>query len=422
MFPISAYLAFTRGVIFLFTLYQFIYFMNPRSKWWNYGILDLPYSFYVVLTLLLITVINWKKLENRIFAIPQFKWLFGIGLLYVIASTYAVSTQSHKIAVDAMVTAIVIITLVYKLCVDERALQIIIKGYVFSASYMGYYITQIGRTSNGRYSGGGMVDAPTENGIGAAIAPALVFAAFYIWKETGINRLLFLVAGAFMANGLVQIGSRSAFLAVAVGVLSFFLMLFFSKKRKKNQRKQVLVMILIALAAIPFLTDKVFWDRFSSIKTSTELTKQEQNGGTRVYFWIAAWDMAKDHPFGAGANGFIVYSPSYIDKSINTGASRNRAVHSTWFEALTEIGYPGFICLLLLIYTSLNALRKSIMLAKHQGDIEGLHVLYSITSVLLCFIVSLTFMNRLRAEVFYWLILFSMCAYNIYYIRRVENN
>jgi hypothetical protein len=415
-------LAFRNSAVFVFVLYQAYYFFNPQTKWWAASIPDLRYSFYIVLTMIIIVAFRWRALsENKIFAIPQFIYLYITAALYCIAYSYAVLPTQHVIAMDAIVTAVVVITCAYKLVTKEEHLDYILWGYITFAAYIGYYISQIGRVSAGRFDGSaGMVDSPDANGIAAAVAPALIMCLYYFWRQTSIlKKFPFVIAGFFLANSLVQLGSRGAFLGVFIGASIFMWMLFFSKMQRKNQKTGVIGILLFGIMGVAVVTDKLFWERMFTIKEEAALENVEdkETGATRVMFWKAAVDMARDHPFGAGSSGFIYYSPVYIPENINTGGSRNRAVHSTWFEVLTEIGYLGFISFVGAIYYSLITCYRAAKRLREHNEAERYFKVLAIACSLICFMVAMSFLNRLRAEVLYWCILFTAVAYNLYYLQ-----
>ena len=68
----------------------------------------------------------------------------------------------------------------------------------------------------------------------------------------------------------------------------------------------------------------------------------------RIYAWGAAWNMATTRPLnGVGLNGFVsnyfAFSPHWD--------GHNHAVHSTWFNVLSETGFPGIITFFAMIVT-----------------------------------------------------------------------
>ena len=158
-----------------------------------------------------------------------------------------------------------------------------------------------------------------------------------------------------------------------------------------------------------------------STEVTTEVTTEEESGSTRFIFWMSAWEMAKDHPFGAGFRGFDYYAPYYIPEGVAGGSGKNRSVHSTWFEVLSEIGYLGLLLFLLMLYTSFKSTRKCISMLKMKSDYDSYYKIIALEAALLSFLVAMTFMNRFRAEILYWLILYTTCAYNIYVIKSSDN-
>ena len=59
--------------------------------------------------------------------------------------------------------------------------------------------------------------------------------------------------------------------------------------------------------------------------------------------------------------------------------------------------------------------RKSLI---EEGNIDAYFKMYALQCSLMCFAVSMTFMNRFRAEILGWLILFVAASYNVYFLKR----
>ncbi|MBL4705580.1 MAG: O-antigen ligase family protein [Flavobacteriales bacterium] len=153
---------------------------------------------------------------------------------------------------------------------------------------------------------------------------------------------------------------------------------------------------------------------------STDEPVEQESGATRLYFWIAAIDMAKDYPFGLGYKAFQAKAPDYVPIDVNTGAHRNRSVHSTWFQALSEIGYLGLFCVFAMLFSCFRATRKCKQQLFHLDNFDDYFKIVAIEAGLLTYMVGMSFMNRMTAEVLYWLILFTACAYNIYVLKPQE--
>ena len=195
--------------------------------------------------------------------------------------------------------------------------------------------------------------------------------------------------------------------------------MYFSSLQQKFQKVTALWISILGLAGAIYLVDENFISRIQTLKT-TEIQEEEETGATRIIFWMTALDIAKDHPLGSGYLGFDFYAPEYLPEGINTGFSRNRSVHSTWFEALTEIGYLGLILLLLMIYSSYATTRICLRRLKEDKDIENYFKIIALQAACVAYLIAMSFMNRFRAEILYWLILYTACAYNIYVLKFAE--
>jgi hypothetical protein len=68
---------------------------------------------------------------------------------------------------------------------------------------------------------------------------------------------------------------------------------------------------------------------------------------------------------------------------------------------------------------------SSLSKAKKNMSIETMYdehwKMTAIQASLITFAISMTFLNRMRAEILYWLILYSACAYNIYVLKAEKN-
>ncbi len=85
----------------------------------------------------------------------------------------------------------------------------------------------------------------------------------------------------------------------------------------------------------------------------------------RLYAWEAAWKMAVENPItGVGMNNFY---NNYYRFTLHWDG-KNHAVHSTWFEILSESGFVGFILFVLLIYGAIVQSRRLVQRLHAQND------------------------------------------------------
>ncbi len=406
-----------------FALYEAVYFFFPQNRWWGRMVPDISYSFFVVALMGLMLILNNSKLKDfKAFSAPQVKLAYVVLLLFAIAYYYAIFPDEHGTALNYFVKTFIIFTIALKLCDTPFKLDLYLYGYLYGAWYISFVAFQVGRNSGDRVEGIGTVDAPEANSMTAAIAPAIVIAVYYfIFTPNKYKKLAFAVAGVFIANAIVLINSRGSFLGTAVGITYFMGILFFSTYKFKHQKKVVMLIGVLGISGALYLADDGFIDRMMTMETEVEAAEERESGATRFHFWRAAWEMAKDHPFGNGWKGFNALSPAYIPPEIDTGGNRSRTVHSTWFEALTEIGYLGLIVFTLMIYYAWKKLgdaRKHVV-ENYPKSVESTRIFYKLVALqaaLITFVVCMTFINRMRAEILYWLILYSAIAYNIYVV------
>ena len=409
--------------MFIFAVYQAVYFYNPQNRWWVSSVPNLPYSFIVVVVMGLLFLKSFGKFnQNRLFQIPQVRGMYVLLLLYGIASFYAVLPIGHNQALVFYFKLMVIISIAFKMCESDKDLNIMMYGYIYGAWYISFMAMQKGRNGAGRVEGIGTVDSPDANGLAAAIAPSVVLCLYYFWTASNNKiRLLIAIAGAFIANGIVLINSRGAFLAVAVSCGLFMWHMYFSSFQRKYQKAAAVVITLAGLTGAAVIVDKAFIERIYTMTTQSTENVDQESGATRFIFWQSAWEMTKDYPFGNGFQGFNVFAPMYIPEGVDTGESRKRSVHSTWFETLTEIGYVGLFALIMMLYACYRTSNITKRALKERVDVDNYFKVIALQCALLAFVVAMTFMNRMRAEILYWCVLFIACAYNIYVVRYTAN-
>lgn len=410
------------NVIYIFVAYEAIYFFNPERRWWGEVIPQISYSFYLSIFMIVLFFIQQKKLiPSKVFAVPQLRWAYIILLLYGIAYFYAVFQGLHLDYLITFLKTIVIITVAYKLCDSVEKLKLILYGYIFGAWYLSFYAWQVGRNSSGRVERIGTVDSPDANGAASVIVPSLILCLYFFWTHHNKwAKACFVIAGAFIANALVLINSRGAFLGVAVCTVYFMYHMYFSSFQRKRQKATAIFLTLFGLMGVVYVADDAFTERMQSIIQESKVDVTNETGATRTVFWMAAWDMAKDHPFGAGFRGFNYFSPVYIPANVNTGGNKSRTVHSSWFEALSEIGYLGLFALIMMVLACIRTYSLCKKKLKEDKLVDYYFMVIALEASFISYLISMTFLNRLRAEILYWCILYSAIAYNLFVIQRAE--
>ncbi|MBO9490482.1 O-antigen ligase family protein [Endozoicomonas sp. G2_1] len=423
MLPI---LALRIAPVFIFVLYQTIYFMYPSSRWWGSSIPDLSYSFFSGSILLFLGLVHWNKSQNRIFKTAQFNYLLIILILYLISTPFSSIPDYHLIQLQYFAQSLLVAIFAFKLINSYDHLKIVLGGYVGGATYLSFYIFQTGRNYGDRVEGVGTVDSPDANDVAALLASALMLSVYFIFSaKKNWQRFIALIASALIANAVILINSRAAVLAVLVSAAITGYSMLKSKGIVKQQLKKIFIIAVVGIIGTISIVDDGMLNRFMTIKheqQNIEAAKSQETGATRVYFWKAAVAMSKDYPFGGGILHFNFNNKAYLPSDIDLGKTGYKTVHSTYFEALTEIGYMGAFVLLLLVLKMLGSCNKVLEGAIKKNQVDLFNLALFIRSACICWFVTCVFINRLRAEAFIWLALITAAIYSIYKLQNIKSN
>ncbi len=397
-----------------FIVYQMVYFLNPDNRWWSAAIPGLRYSMVTVLLMILVLAVKYGNYSSLSpwSKMPVFKYMIALVIMYFLAYLFAVNLPLHKSFTYEFTKLVIIMMIAYKLIYSERALTACLWAYVTGATYIGYLAWTTGRNDEGRVEGIGMVDAPDANDTAAALVPAAVILMYYAWMGSMKVRLLALFCGALIANGLVLINSRGSFLGVVVSLSIFLFFMLFSRYQRKGQRAAAILLIVVGIGGALYVTDDLFWERMQTLQSED----QRVSGASRMTFWFVTFDMLDDHPMGVGVAGYQTLSPVYMDEQTRGGPGL-RAVHSTWFQGLAELGWPGLILFLLLLLSLYRISRQTKRYLLEQENTEAYFKVLALECALIGYLVAGTFIDRFRAEILYWMILFLAAAVNVYYLQ-----
>ncbi|GGY80124.1 O-antigen ligase family protein [Marinobacter zhanjiangensis] len=400
-----------------FILYQLVYFLNPDTRWWSAEIPGIPYSFIAAVLMLMALGIKYGDYSkiSPWKAQPVFKWLIGLLVMYYLAKIWALNGAVHDRFTFDFTKLMIIVFVAYKLVNSERALDASIWAYLIGATYIGYVATITGRNSRDRVEGIGLVDSPDANGVASALVPAGALLMYYAWMGNWKVKFLCVGCGALIANGLVLINSRGAFLGVVVGAGIYLLHMIFSRHRKKGQRAMAIMIAVAGISGGLYVTDDVFWDRMQTL----ENLESKESGAGRVTFWLTTFDMLKDYPMGMGVQGYNQLASFYMDDETRGGVE-NRSVHSLWFQGLGEVGPVGFGLFVMALLALRRMSRKAKGLALDRGESTTYFKLLALECALISYLVAGSFINQFRAEILYWMILLVAVGTNVYYLQRVE--
>jgi hypothetical protein len=420
---ITVYLGGIAATFFLssaasFFLYQIVYFLNPDNRWWSSGIPGISYSFFAALLMLLSLAIGYRKCTDQApwKQQPTFKWLFALLAVYYMVGFWAISPAVHDRFVFDLTKLVVIILVAYKLVHTPRRLDGALWSYLIGATYIGYLATITGRNSGDRVEGIGLIDSPDANGVAAALVPSAVLLMYYAWMGNYKVKMLCVFCGALIANGLVLINSRGAFVGVVASGGLYLMYMMFSRYRKQGQRAMAVLIIICGISGGLYVADDSFWDRMGTLQNTED---EGASGSRRINYWMASIEVARDYPAGLGVQGFNAVSSIYLAPE-HRGDSNSKSVHSIWFQGLTEVGWLGLGLFLMALLSLYRMSRKAKLWLLSIDENTPYFKMLALEGALLGYLVAASFINQFRAEILYWMIALLAVGINVYYLQQIN--
>lgn len=419
IFFILVYIAGLAGTIFYhgasaFMLYQMVYLINPENQWWYSQVPSLRYSFITAVVMILALLFNYRRLTAQApwTELPVLKWWLLFLLLHFVTAIWAVNPLIHNMFSYEFFKSTIIFMVAYKLLHSEKHLDLSLWVYMLGCTYMGYIVRSFGRSSSGRVEGIGMIDTGGDaNLFAAVVVPSLVVMLYYAWQGNWKVRLIIVICSAFVVNTLVLVNSRGAFLGALVGCGIFICYMLFSRFQKAGQRATAIFIIIAGLVGAYSLTDATFWQRMQTLQADED-GQRGGDGRGRIYYWFATFDMLRDHKLGMGIGGFQTLSEVYLEN--------NKVPHSMWFQVLGEFSWHGLALYLTML---LSVLRLSYLTKQYlmkNNETERYFKVVMLECSLISFLVTGSFIDRARAEILYWLILYLSVAGNVLYLQKIR--
>lgn len=399
-----------------FMLYQMVYLINPENQWWYSQVPSLRYSFITAVVMILALLFNYRRLTAQApwTELPVLKWWLLFLLLHYITAFWAVNPLIHNMFSFEFFKSTIIFMVAFKLLHSEKHLDLSLWVYMLGCTYMGYIVRSVGRNVNGRVEGIGMIDTGGDpNLFAAVVVPSLVVMLYFAWQGNWKVRLIIVVCSAFVVNTLVLINSRGAFLGAMAGCGLFICFMLFSRFQKAGQRATAIFIIVAGLAGAYSLTDASFWQRMQTLQVDED-GQRGGDGRGRIDYWFSTFDMLEDHKLGMGIGGFQTVSEVYLE--------RVKVPHSMWFQVLGEFSWHGLALYLTML---LSVLRFSYLTKQYlikNKEPEKYFKVVMLECALLSFLVTGSFIDRARAEILYWLILYLSVAGNVFYLQKLRSS
>jgi O-antigen ligase len=268
---------------------------------------------------------------------------------YFLAVIFAIPFASVPTASLFYVWQLARMFLVYfvvaRACEDERVVSAIMTGMLLGMCYeAGLVVWQ-------RFVLGDLQTSGTmghQNGLGMiTYFISFPFFALYLAGVRGWRPVMAPLAGAIVA---IMTVSRAT---VALSGTGFFTLLILAALRRFTPRvaRTVLVAGALLVLVLPFV--------LSSFETRFAVGPLTDDYDERATFKQAATMILGEHPFGVGANNFVVAANAqgYYDRAgvAPTFNSRSAHVHNSYWLAAAETGYLGAFAFILMLLAPLVA-------------------------------------------------------------------
>lgn len=385
-----------RGPVEALVLYLWLAYFRPESWAWTPFFATLPLSLVAGIYLFLrvgISSISFK-VDKRVVTLFSF-------LLFVLIATF----QSRWYRLSQGLTsdigkAFLVTYLLALLCSTTERFRIILITICMS---LGFEQAKQGWArlilSPGSRNDNSIPMFGDNNGVAAAMMMLVpLFLVLARLTKNKYERWLYW----FMTVGVLYRGlstySRGGFLAAIAMSLVFIW--------RSPKRLPALIGVVTVATVVSLSLPQEYWDRMNTVRgeeTAEGGREYDKSAASRLFFWQVAVRMANDNFFGVGPGA---YPPAYNAYDTTDGAyGRNRAVHSSWFGVLGEMGYVGLLSMLLNILMAWWASARAQWLA-NRGEIPAeLGMLGAgFESSIVAYAVAGSFLNFQYVEMFWHII------------------
>lgn len=384
LFALMAYAL--RGPVEALVLYLWLAYFRPENWVWTPFIRSLPLSLLAGLYLLLRVGLSPTRFRFDL----RVTLFFGFLIICIISAA-----QSRYFAVVAagmlsdVTKTFIVAYLMALLAVNTDRIRVILMTIAVS---VGFEQTKQGwvtlLTAPGGRNDNGLPIFGDNNGVAGGMM-MLVPILLVLARTSKVKYEKWVYW--FMAVGMLYRGlstySRGGFLAaIAMGLV----FIWRSPRRVPAFAGFAVVAVLIS-GALP----QEYWDRMNSVKgqeTEDGGREFDKSAAGRLFFWGIAMRMANANVFGTGPGAFTAAYNAY--DTTDGWYGRNRAVHSAWFGAIGELGYPGLFFLVANIILAWFTTARTQWLAARGQIPKDLGIYASgLEATLIAYCVAATFLN-----------------------------
>jgi len=390
-------LALLRNPVYGLYLYVAVFYLDPTGRWWGQSLPDLRWSMTSAAVVMLAVLIHGAGGPRQPIFTKGPALLFLIFTAWMwIQTPWAAGPEGHWFGLTVFSKYLIVIYLIYALVDSRERLAGFLLTHALGCFYLGYVAWTVG--AGGRLDGVGGPGIDNANGLAMQFGTGVFAAAGYYFAERGWYRYVPLLVVPFALNGLILAGSRGGFLALIMAGVVFFVM------RPKSQLAVAVVYGGLALGLVGYVASDFFWERIRTIGTVVqEENAPDHSVATRMALFGYQWEMAKDHPLGAGHLGTTALSYAYLPEEYHS-SSGGRASHNTIMSSLVDQGFPGLVLWLTIMALIWFRLRRHRRWANRHGDLHLGWLIAGIAAMFACVVTAGLFAPLIRTEVYIWVL------------------
>jgi probable O-glycosylation ligase (exosortase A-associated) len=356
---VGAYYA-LQGPFFALLFYLGNAYFRPETWVWGSAIQHLDLSLWIGIYLIVATIFSGQKFvwNGRLTFLGLFFLHTLLSALFSAQPLYCLSAWVESFKVMAVCYLIVVLVTDFNRLRWIVMVMVVALGLEQAKQGWFYLVTSPDFRNENRIAFFG------DNNLVAVGMLMLVPLAGFLLQTTTNKRARyfywFLLIGVL--NRALSTQSRGGFLA-ALALGGVYVM-------RSPQRFRVIAGMLLALVLILPALPSTFWTRMGTIGNSEE--NRDSSALSRLHFWAVAVEMAKAHPiWGVGYNA---YMPSYQSYDFSHGeyGEKNRAVHSSFFGVLAELGFVGAALYIGIFMSAFRTCRRVQKLGKQDQTLADL--------------------------------------------------
>ena len=386
--------------------YFLSFFMSPNHAWWGDLVPDLRYMLIAgVATLVSMTMGTSENTGMKWTEVGGFKiFIAFVAILYPIY-LWAVDPEEHLEGTILYTKHLLICYAIYQTAIDRERIKVLLLIMVVGCEWFGWQV--FGKSGRIEGVAGSIADANT---LGMHMSTGVMCAGMLFLGFKGRYKWISFFCIPLILNGVIMAGSRGAFLGLLCGGASAAIFC------PRKFRAQFSFYSVLAVLLFFMLAHDQFIDRLSSLFNAIDGESELDNSAaSRLEIAAYGWEMAKDHPLGAGHKGTRSLSSQYMPAYLLSEGSRS--AHNSYMDALVSYGFIGLTLYLMLYFWAAKKLFWLRGVAERERDPElgTLTMLYA--AVLGTVFASGMFSNFVFAEVQFWMFALLAATMNLPEVR-----